>query len=244
MPLQAAIFVMSLECSPAHSFAHKLDMAKKYVISGIELWWEDLLAVRKLRGMCDKHSLQIISIQSFYHYEGLRDRSIHEQQELTDDAAVRLADLRKMADLGLDKRPIMRFCYESLAWDTNADTWEKSLEVVQQVDRPNFGICLDAFNIAARVFADSAAPSGCARDGMKELVSSLERLRCSVEPAKVFLVQLVDAGRLKEPLVEGHELYQAAQPSRMSWSRNCRLFYGEHGGYLPIREIAWCCFMI
>jgi 4-hydroxyphenylpyruvate dioxygenase len=39
-------------------------------------------------------------------------------------------------------------------------------------------------------------------------------------------------------LVAGHEYYNPEQPARMSWSRNCRLFYGERGAYLPARDIA------
>lgn len=56
---------------------------------------------------------------------------------------------------------------------------------------------------------------------------------------KIAFVQVVDAERLDEPLVEGHQFYDPAQCARMSWSRNCRLFYGEEdrGAYLPIKAI-------
>lgn len=68
---------------------------------------------------------------------------------------------------------------------------------------------------------------------------SMRRLVETVDVKKVFFVQVVDAERLESPLVEGHEFYEEDQPARMSWSRNCRLFYGEEdrGGYLPVREI-------
>jgi len=57
---------------------------------------------------------------------------------------------------------------------------------------------------------------------------------------KVFYLEVVDAERLEAPLVEGHKFYNAEKPCRMSWSRNCRLFYGvkERGAYLPINEIS------
>jgi len=49
----------------------------------------------------------------------------------------------------------------------------------------------------------------------------------------------VDAEKLDEPLIKGHPFYAVEQPARMSWSRNCRLFYGEQdrGAYLPVRQI-------
>jgi 4-hydroxyphenylpyruvate dioxygenase len=68
--------------------------------------------------------------------------------------------------------------------------------------------------------------------------ATLQRLVQIVDVKKLFYVQVVDAQRLAEPLVEGHELYNPDQCARMSWSRNCRLFYGEEdrGAYLPIRD--------
>ena len=66
----------------------------------------------------------------------------------------------------------------------------------------------------------------------------MARLRATVPRDRVFLVQLVDAERLDSPLVPGHAFYNAEQPSRMSWSRNCRLFYGEEKAYLPVLQIA------
>ena len=60
-----------------------------------------------------------------------------------------------------------------------------------------------------------------------------------IDIEKVFLIQVADGERLTEPLIKGHPFYNSEQPSRMSWSRNARLFYGEpqHGGYLPVRYV-------
>jgi 4-hydroxyphenylpyruvate dioxygenase len=68
--------------------------------------------------------------------------------------------------------------------------------------------------------------------------ATLQRLVSTVDVKKIVYVQVVDAQRLASPLVEGHELYAPDQCARMSWSRNCRLFYGEEdrGAYLPIRD--------
>lgn len=176
--------------------------------------------------------------------------------KLSSDPAIAVGDLRKMADAGLafggldahgqpvqrtttdskhfvQRKPI-RFAYEALAWGTRCDTWEQAWQTVLAVDRPNFGLLLDTFNLAgSRVFADpaSASPLGLVQDAYEKLVTSLERLVAEVDVAKVFYIQVASAEKLAEPLVEGHELYDADQPSRMSWSRSCRLFYGEEGTF-------------
>jgi 4-hydroxyphenylpyruvate dioxygenase len=222
-----------------------------------------------VRGLCDERGLGIIALQPFMHYEGLRDRDWHAQRvaemklwiklaqilgtnliqmpstfldekTVTGDRDIIVADMREIAELGMKEDPTMRFAYESLAWGTYINQWEDCWDVVAKVDMPNFGIVLDTFNIAARVYADPASPTCMTRGANVEMAASLERMKTTIDPAKIFFVQLADAERLEKPLVEGHELYDATQPARMSWSRNCRLFYGEadQGAYLPIKEIA------
>lgn len=104
------------------------------------------------------------------------------------------------------------------------------------VDRANFGTCLDAFNICGREFADPAAHDGRMLDAERALGASLERMR---DVKKVFLVQVADAERMREPLVEGLSFHIDGQPTRMSWSRNARLFPGEEdkGAYLPVLDV-------
>nr|POF03912.1 3-dehydroshikimate dehydratase [Quercus suber] len=200
------------------------------------------------------------------HYEGLRDRVEHarriEEMELwisltqildtkiiaipstslgtdvmTGDLDVIVSDLQKVADLGAPHG--IRFAYESLCWGTYSDTWEQAWEVVKRVDRANFGICLDTFNMAGRVYADPTSPTGKVEHADAIMADSIARMVAEIDVKKIVFVQVVDAERLSAPLVEGHEFYDPAQPARMSWSRNCRLFYGEEarGAYLPIKEI-------
>lgn len=224
-----------------------------------------LLAASIVRSMCDQRGLSIVSLQPFMHYEGLRDRQKHaariqEMQvwiemakilrtdtiaipstflssgEASGDLGLIVADLRLVADMGAPEG--IRFAYEALCWGTHVDTWERSWEVVQGVDRPNFGICLDTFNIAGKVYADPESISQTRASAELDIDASLDRLR-KIDARKIFVVQVVDAQKLAEPLVPGHPLYHADQPSRMSWSRNCRLFYGEtdRGAYLPVQKI-------
>lgn len=160
----------------------------------------------------------------------------------TGDMTIIVSDLQKLADEGLRQTPRpIRFAYEALAWGNHIDTWEKAWEIVTRVDRPNFGICLDTFNIAGRVYADPTHPTGTLLpSGKEDLAASLARLSSTININKVFYIQIVDGERLSSPLDENHPFHVPAQPARMSWSRNARLFAFEEdrGGYLPVLEIA------
>jgi 4-hydroxyphenylpyruvate dioxygenase len=159
------------------------------------------------------------------------------EDETSGDLDLIVSDMREVADLAAVEN--ISLAYEALAWGTHVDTWEGAWEIVKRVDRPNFGICLDTFNIAARVYADPTAASRRNTNAEGEMKASIERLVHTIDVKKIAYVQVVDAEYLAEPLVEGHRLYNASQRSRMSWSRNCRLFYGEQdrGAYLPVKEI-------
>jgi 4-hydroxyphenylpyruvate dioxygenase len=150
------------------------------------------------------------------------------------------ADLRQIADMGAAENPVVRFAYENLCWSTYIDTWEKLWEVVKRVDRPNFGMCLDTFNIAGRVWADPADPTGKTPNADADLKKSLERMMAEIDVAKVFYLQVVDAERMEAPLVPGHPFHVDGQPARMSWSRNARTFMYEkdRGAHLPVDDIA------
>lgn len=143
-----------------------------------------LAAAQAIRDICDDNKLTIIGLQPFLFYEGLVDRKKHVsrinklklwfklvkvfgtdiiqipsnflQKGITGDLDVIVQDMREAADLGLQESPTVRFAYENLAWGTYIDTWDKMWEVIERVDRPNFGCCLDTFNIAGRVWADPA----------------------------------------------------------------------------------------
>ncbi|KAL4755673.1 sugar phosphate isomerase/epimerase family protein [Aspergillus foveolatus] len=213
--------------------------------------------------LCTSLQLEIIALQPFWFYEGVLDEAehnrlvydklrfwfvichiLHTDMILIPNRRVIISDLRQAADLGLAQSPPLRFFYEALAWGNHVDTWEQSWDIVRRVDRPNFGLCLDTFNMAARVYADPASASGMTYNGEKELQRSLARLLQAVDMKRVFLFQVVDGERLKAPLMMGHEWYVAEQPSRTSWSRNARLFAFEEGGYLPVKDIAQTVFAL
>jgi len=225
-------------------------------------------AAHQIRSVCDDRNLEIICLQPFLHSEGLRDRqkrtekikelklwfflaqilridliqipaSFLPESEITGDLDVIVQDFREVAELGATYDPPFRFAFESLCFSTYINTWEQCWDVVQKVDRPNFGICLDTFNIAGMIYADPASVSGKTSNAESETKASMERLVKTIDVERVFFVQVVDAEKLESPLVKGHEFYDPDLVPRMSWSRNCRLFYGEEdrGGYLPIKDV-------
>jgi 4-hydroxyphenylpyruvate dioxygenase len=276
---------MSLgRCYAGHDLTHKLSLAAKHGLEGIELFYEDLVdhagssspsdlitAAASIHELCISLGLEIICLQPFMHYEGLRDRKRHAErveemklwmelahilgtdiiqvpssflskEEISGDTNLIVEDLREIADLGLQRTPIIRFAYESLCWGTYVDKWETCWDIVQRVDRPNFGVCLDSYNILGRIYADPTAESGRTHHAEQEVQESMQRLVERIRPhkEKIFFIQIVDAERLDRPLLPGHPFYKPEQPARMSWSRNCRLFYGEsdRGAYLPVKDVA------
>ena len=229
-----------------------------------------LKAAGVVKELCRESGIEIIGLQPFLFYEGLVDKKEHEamieklhlwfriakalgtdviqiptqfrrDEGVTGDMDAIVKDMVEVADLGLKEEPPIKFAYENLAWGTFIDTWDGVWEVVTRVDRWNFGVCLDTFNIAGRVWADPEKEDGTVGpQAGKELESSVKRMVREVDVKKVWYVQVVGAERMKKPLVEGHEWYVEGQPARMSWSRNARLFYGEEekGQYLPVELVA------
>jgi len=224
-------------------------------------------AADDVRQMCDERKLEIIGLQPFLHYEGLIDRKEHEKlitklklwfriakslrtntiqiptnfltTGVTTNFNVIVEDMIEVAELGLKEVPAIRFAYENLCWGTTFDTWEGVWSVVAAVDKPNFGMCLDTFNIAGREWADPSSVDGkiTNEDADAALDRSLEKLKRTVKIDKVFYVQIVDAEKMRTPLIKGHPFHVEGQPARMSWSRNARLFPFEKEGYLPILKV-------
>ncbi|KAI1611410.1 xylose isomerase-like protein [Exophiala viscosa] len=243
--------------SPGTSFAGSTDTQER-----------QLAAAAYIHELCLAHELEILCIQPFMHYEGRLDSSSHQAaiQDLhfwirlvhtlgtdliqipssfldssncTGSRDILVAELREAADIGLRATPPIRFAYEALAWGTHVDTWDAAWSIVQEVDRPNFGTCIDTFNLAGRIFADPASPTGLTPNALEDSQKSIAKIRSELSLAidKVFYVEVCDGERLDAPLLPGHAWYNAEQPPRMSWSRNARLFPFEKPGYLPVLEI-------
>ncbi|RDL31484.1 putative 3-dehydroshikimate dehydratase [Venustampulla echinocandica] len=236
---------------------------------GSSLPRNQILAARQIRSLSDSLSLTIMALGPFSDCEGLlsptaRARaaklqklrtwfeiarilgtdiiqipSTFQTEGMTADMDVIVQDLREIAALGARETPPIRFAYENLCFATFNDTWDKAWSVVKNVDRENFGLCLDTFNIAGSGWADPAARDGKRENADRLFKESLRRFVAEVDVRKVFYVQAVDAERLESPLDETHPFFVEGQRPRMSWSRNARLFVceQERGGYLPVVDV-------
>lgn len=173
-------------------------------------------------------------------------------EECTSDRSQVTADLRQAAQMGAEQSPPIRFAYEALCWGTHINTWDAAWDLVEAVDMDNFGTCLDTFNIAGRVYADPESCDGRTANAEVDIEKSIQKLHETFSRPenlkKVFYVELCDGEILDAPISQTHDWYKPEQRSRMTWSRNARLFpfetdYEEaeeqqrRPGYLPVKEI-------
>lgn len=142
-------------------------------------------------------------------------------------------DLRDLADMLAKKN--MRIAYENWCWSTHAPDWEDVWDICQKVDRPNFGLCLDTFQSAGGEWGDPTTKSGMVEDGRtpeqveKDWKASCDRLVRTIPKDKIYLLQISDAYRPKEPLAKDE--VDGLRP-RGRWSSCLRPLPFE--GYLPV----------
>ncbi|KAJ5461908.1 uncharacterized protein N7458_003460 [Penicillium daleae] len=227
-----------------------------------------LRAASYIKELCEKRSLTVIALQPFLFYEGLMDEEQHRlkieklhiwfqlvkilgtdiiqipsnfsfDEPFSGDKAKIVQDLMEVADLGLKETPVVRFAYEGMAWSPYVSSWEDVWEIVELVNRPNFGCVLDTFHIAAKVWADPSSPKGKRVNAEEELAASLAQMEKKIDVSKVYYIQVADAEFMDPPIGDSHPWVVAPNhPPRMTWSRNGRLFAFEEGGYLPVLEIS------
>ncbi|GAA6003503.1 hypothetical protein JCM10207_000364 [Rhodosporidiobolus poonsookiae] len=219
---------------------------------------------RVTKQLADELGLTIVVLQPLLGYNGLVDLDEHKKlleeaifrfelcgllgcdmmqvpanfrldDGITGDEEAIVRDLQELADAGLAHNPPIRFAYENMCWSTYSWRWQQAWNIVKKVDRSNFGIVLDTFQIAGYEYANQTLPGG------------------TVTLDKIFYLQLVDAKRLSLPLLPlgapspaPEEIGKTVSPfhvdgqqPRMSWSRHTRLFAEEQEreGYMPIAEV-------
>ncbi|EXJ88838.1 hypothetical protein A1O3_01902 [Capronia epimyces CBS 606.96] len=152
------------------------------------------------------------------------------------DRAVLVAELRQLAELAAAAG--VAVAYEPVAWARHVSTWEQAWDLVQAVDRPNFGLCLDNFHLITGLWADNTVPGGRRPGGDARLRASLDRLAATDTADKLFYVQLSDGELFDPPYHPGHPFFDPALDPRASWSRHARPFplEVESGAYFPSAE--------
>jgi sugar phosphate isomerase/epimerase len=217
-----------------------------------------------IKVLCKSHKLAILSLNPMKNFENhhspLADRlevanmwidmchvlgakylqvpSQFDTDNSTEDEVKAVDDLRKLADLAAEKG--ISIAYEAVAWGSYIDTWQQSRDIVRKVERENFGVCLDAFHVIAKLWGDNTTPSGKLVGGDEALEISLAELVKKEEwpVEKLFYVQLSDGELYDPPLAPGNRFYDPSMNPRLTWSRNTRPFPGEteFGACFPIVE--------
>ncbi|KAJ5758540.1 hypothetical protein N7520_005696 [Penicillium odoratum] len=222
----------------------------------------------QVRVLCQKVNLEIISLAPFENYEGDQSPLSDRLQKATHwievarilqapylqipsnfkanaigDRDVVISELRQLADIGSAKHPTVSIAYEYLSWGTHCSTWETALEYVNHVDRANFGLCLDTFHEATKLWGDNFARSGRFEGSGRVLRKSLDRFVANCPVEKIFFLQLSDGERFDPPFSKDHPWYIEGEAPQFTWSKHARPFPFEshYGAYLPVTEItkAW-----
>ncbi|CZR64392.1 related to 4-hydroxyphenylpyruvate dioxygenase [Phialocephala subalpina] len=220
------------------------------------------------KSLCKKHNLTILSLNPFKNFEGHNSPFISRitvaqhwlavarrlgaiylqvpsqfDPNSTGDRTTSVSELRQLADLAASEELVVSIAYEAVAWATHNTTWQSSLEIVEAVDRPNFGICLDSFHIMSLLWGDNSVAGGIRPEGPAELEASLTDLVHNCPLERIFYIQISDAELFDPPLGPGHELYNEKDDRRLIWSRKARPFplEREFGGYFPVAEFVNKC---
>ncbi|KAN0060495.1 hypothetical protein ACQY0O_007826 [Thecaphora frezii] len=231
-------------------------------------------AAREVRRKCDAAGLEVVCLEPFLHYPGLlpvarRDERLQEVPlwfaladilgtdliqvasamfggpGVTDDEDRIVEDLTLLAELGLRWPRTKFWAYEAMCFGAYTTTWQQAWRHVELVDRANFGIVIDTFQVMGAAYADPTAHDGKTPDAEADAQRALQDLRDTFGGAhnrakrqKVFLMQLGDARKMEPALDESSEIFDASQHAnlKMCWARHHRLFAGE--GYLPALDVA------
>ncbi|CEQ40791.1 SPOSA6832_02449 [Sporobolomyces salmonicolor] len=147
----------------------------------------------------------------------------------TGDLSTCAADLAWLTDEAAARSPAIRVMYEALS-----KRWQDAWEVIEKVNKPNLGLCLDSFNTLALEWADPYKPDGKLSDDVDEkLEENMAELVRRVPGDKIYLYQVADGRFMSPPLAPPTD---PAIPRLRPWSRSHRLFPLEHslGAYLPV----------
>lgn len=220
---------------------------------------------RDVRKLAEANGLKIVMLQPFSNFEGWEEGSERREDAFrrakgwirimqavgTDMLQVGstdsphasgsldylASDLRELADLLAPHN--FRLAYENWCWATHAPDWKDVWEIVQKVDRPNVGLCLDTFQTAGGEWADPTTASGLIeRGGGKEALerqfkTSLENLARTIPKEKIYILQISDAYKPRTPLSPGPEPDENGLRPRGRWSLSLRPIPFD-GGYLPV----------
>lgn len=222
-------------------------------------------AAAMIKSLCAEKGIYILALAPFENYEGspipIKERlakadlwlqvartlgAEHMQipasfdANISDNHDIIISELRQLADLAAAKEPVIKIAYENLAWSRHCSLFKHALQYVQEIDRPNFGLCLDNFHETVALWADASCPSGVQPNGDRKLEESLQAFvkECPIE--KLFYVQLSGGERMSPTYSTSHPWYDANYAVGHVWSMHARPFPLEKdlGEYMPVERVA------
>ncbi|KAL4888776.1 xylose isomerase-like protein [Aspergillus ambiguus] len=234
--------------------------AVEIVYSDLEAYAERLNipilhGAQKIAAICHENNIEVLSLAPFENYEGASS-PLHERlakanhwieiartlkapylqvpsqfsNDCSVDESVIVSDLQKLADLGSAKQPLVSIAYENLSWGTYCSTWQTVLHLIQAVNRPNFGMCLDSFHEITKLWASPFTVSGQMSNAEKSLFDSVREFKERFPLEKLFYIQL-------------HPWYLEGEAPEFTWSKHARPFplETELGSYMPVADVlkAW-----
>jgi sugar phosphate isomerase/epimerase len=148
------------------------------------------------------------------------------------------ADLAELADIMAPKG--FRIAYENWCWATHAPDWKDVWAIVKKANRPNLGLCLDAFQSAGGEWADPRTESGLIEDAPKEDIEkrwhqSCQDLANTIPADKVFFLQISDAYKMSPPIPDKAD--ESGLRTRGQRSHDYRPLPYD-GEYLPVVDFA------
>lgn len=225
--------------------------------------YDDLCkAAAEVKKLCQEHKLKILMLQPFANFEGWPEGSSEREEaferargwmRIMDAAGTDMLqvgssdspniktdtnhivdDLGQLADMLATKG--FRICYENWCWSTHSPDWKDVWKIVQKVDRPNIGLCLDTFQSGGGEFGDPTTESGLREDVSRDVLEkkwhkSLLDLASTVPPKKIYLLQISDAYKMKPPIANKAD--ESGLRPRGQWSHDYRPMPYD-GGYLPV----------
>lgn len=245
-----------------------LSFASEFIGKEVEAKDYDNLckAGTEVKALCEQYKLKILMLQPFANFEGWPEVSgeridaferargwmrimeavgtdmlqvgSSDSPNITTDATYLANDLAQLADMLAMKG--FRICYENWCWSTHSPNWKDVWKIVQKVDRPNVGLCLDAFQSGGGEYGDPTTESGVREDMSRDVLDkrwrkSLVDLASTVPPEKIYLLQVSDAYKMSPP-IENKPDESGLRP-RGQWSHDYRPMPYD-GGYLPVVDFS------
>lgn len=222
-------------------------------------------AAQKAGKLCQDAGIEVLVLQPHSQFEGYTDPKVRKQkmeraerwlklmgllhctmlqvgstddQTTSSDFDVIANNLRELCQMAETYN--VRVAYEPWCWGAHVNTWKHCYDIMKLVDRHNFGLNLDTFQIAGREWADPSEPSGLlnAENRATNLTDSLEELTRIVKPEEIFFLQISDA--YKKHITKDYPDWTDETPeAREIWSHSYRAlpFDDTRTGYLPVKEV-------